>query len=216
MDDKISKKIVFWGGTYQSITLREYLPADMKLVAIFDNNPDLVPPFPDVPLYHGIEGFRQWKNSFDSNEAVYFAVAIGGDKGRVRCEIGEFLRSESLIPYSFIHPSAIISPTAKLGEGVQIMAGAVIDANVSIGDYTILNIGANIAHCCRLGRGVHVSVGAHIGGNCKIDDFATIYIGASIAPHLHIGSNSIVGLGTALLRDVPPSSLVYGNPGKIR
>jgi len=44
---------------------------------------------------------------------------------------------------------------------------------------------------------------------------ASIGSGSTILPRLIIGENSIVGAGSMVTRDVPPNSIVAGNPAKI-
>ncbi|HNO75014.1 MAG TPA: DapH/DapD/GlmU-related protein [Nitrosomonas mobilis] len=48
-----------------------------------------------------------------------------------------------------------------------------------------------------------------IGTNCFIG------VGAIILPGVTIGDGSIVGAGSVVTRDVPPGSLVAGNPAKV-
>ena len=48
------KNVIFWGGTGQAKVVRPIIEAyGGKLVAVFDDNPKLPPPFPDVPLFYG-------------------------------------------------------------------------------------------------------------------------------------------------------------------
>lgn len=49
----------------------------------------------------------------------------------------------------------------------------------------------------------------------RICDNVIIYAGAIICPGVTIGKNSIVGAGSVVLHDVPPNSLVAGNPAKL-
>ena len=210
------QKIIFWGGTLQCVSIREYLPANFKLTAIFDNNPKVKSPFDDVPLYHGKSSFYEWKKTLNDDENIYFAVAIAGALGRDRCEVGDFLESEGLKPYTIIAPSAVISPSVKIGRGVQIMSGAIVDARVEIGDYSILNLGAIVAHGCKIGKGVHLAVGVHIAGCNKIDDFATVWTGANLAPRLHIKRDSITGMGSVVLHDIEENTVVWGNSAKLQ
>jgi UDP-N-acetylglucosamine acyltransferase len=61
-----------------------------------------------------------------------------------------------------IHPSAIVSPDAKLGENVRIGANSIVEGDVEIGDGTEIAYSAVIAD------------GARIGNNCRIFSHATI------------------------------------------
>jgi len=50
-----------------------------------------------------------------------------------------------------IHPRAVISP-APPAEGAQVLAGAVINPGVTIGENCLINTGAVIDHDCAIGR----------------------------------------------------------------
>ena len=52
-----------------------------------------------------------------------------------------------------VHPSAVVSPEAKLGEGVSINANAVIEAGAEIGDGTVIGAGCYIGHDVKIGAG---------------------------------------------------------------
>jgi UDP-3-O-[3-hydroxymyristoyl] glucosamine N-acyltransferase len=62
-----------------------------------------------------------------------------------------------------VHPSAVIDPTAKLGEGTRVAAGAVIEAGVITG--ANCDVGSRVTLCrgARLGDRVIVQAGAVIG-----------------------------------------------------
>ena len=62
-----------------------------------------------------------------------------------------------------IHPSAIVSPNAKLGDNVQIGPFAFVDADVEIGDNTVIHPHAVIYSYARIGRDCEVFPGAVVG-----------------------------------------------------
>src|SRR3989344_3954354 len=49
---------------------------------------------------------------------------------------------------SVVHPQAIILPSAKLAEGVQVMAGAVVGTDANIGENVIVNTSSSVDHDC--------------------------------------------------------------------
>lgn len=61
---------------------------------------------------------------------------------------------------SVIHPSAVVSPSARLGEGVCILANAVVDAGAELREGVMVQIGALVECDVKLEPGVRVSVGA--------------------------------------------------------
>ena len=91
-----------------------------------------------------------------------------------------------------VHPRAIISPTAQIGDGPTIMAGAVIDPDAGVGNNVIINTGAIIEHDCMIGNHVHVT-GDRLAGSIKIGDGAHIGIGATIREGIRIGQGEYCG-----------------------
>ena len=81
-----------------------------------------------------------------------------------------------------IHPYAVVSPSARIGEGTVIMAGAVVQANARIGKHCIINTGASVDHDCVLGDYVHVAPGAHLCGHVEVGEGALIGAGVCVAP----------------------------------
>jgi UDP-3-O-[3-hydroxymyristoyl] glucosamine N-acyltransferase len=82
-----------------------------------------------------------------------------------------------------IHSSAVIDPSAKLGQRVSIQPCAVIDPGVTIGDDTVIGAGAYIGH------------ETVIGPNC------IIYPGVSIRERTKIGSRVIIHAGAVIGAD---------------
>ena len=159
------RKIIFWGGTLQCVSLREYLPNDVKLTAIFDNNPNLKSPFDDVPLYHGKSGFYEWKSTLAKDEEIYFAVAIAGSLGRDRCEVGDFLSSEGFKPLNIISSTAIISPSVKIGRGVHLAVGVHIAGCNVIEDFSTVWTGASILPRLHIEKNSVVGMGSVVRHN---------------------------------------------------
>ncbi len=208
------KQIIFWGGTGQAKNLRESLPADVELLAIFDNDHKVESPFSDIPIYYGMEGFQEWKENQSCDAEIMFAVAIGGQRGKTRVEISTWLESQGLTACNIIHPEAHVSPHAKLGKGVQILRGSIIETEAEIGDYSIIGAGHLVQHECKIARGVHACGGGVVGASNIVADYATLYTGSLTAPRIAIGKGAVIGMGSVVLKDVAPYTLIYGNPGK--
>jgi len=111
-----------------------------------------------------------------------------------------------------IHPQAIISPSAQIGDGPTIMAGSVINAKAVLGNDVIINTGAIVEHDCLLGDHVHIATGAQLAGGVKVGDCTHIGMGASIRQGITIGSSVVVGAGAVVVKDVAPNSIVAGVP----
>lgn len=71
-----------------------------------------------------------------------------------------------LKPLTVIHPAAVVSPHADLGEGVQVFPGAVVNAGAKLDEGVIVNTGAIVEHDCEIGTFAHVASGARLSGVC--------------------------------------------------
>lgn len=139
-------------------------------------------------------------------------VAIGDN--RVRCrQLARLLDARATLP-SLIHPAAVVSPFATLGESVMLVAGAIVNAFASVGRGSIVNTGATVGHDCVLGDCVHVAPGANIGGSVSVGDYAWIGIGASVRQCMVIDKGAVVGAGAAVVTTVAEGQIVVGVPAR--
>lgn len=111
-----------------------------------------------------------------------------------------------------IHPSAILSPTVKMGPGALVVAGSVVNADTSIGRGTILNTACGVDHDCTIGDFVHISPGAHLAGGVCVGDGTWIGIGAVVREGVRIGKNVTVAAGAAVVSDIEDGVRVGGVP----
>jgi sugar O-acyltransferase (sialic acid O-acetyltransferase NeuD family) len=116
---------------------------------------------------------------------------------------------------TIVDPTAVISPSARLGVGVYVNAGAVIAGQASLGDGVFVNRLAGVGHHSVLDDYVSVGPGVSIASKVKIGTGTMVGAGASIAPSVTIGSNSVIAAGTAVHKDVPSNVVVMGNPFRI-
>ena len=205
--------MIFWGATGQAKVLKECMAShNLTLTALFDANAHLHSPFPGVPLLVGKSGFEHWIGARAGKEPLGFLVAIGGDKGRERIGLQEYLESFGLVALTAQHATAFVADSAQIGPGSQIMAQAAVCVETTLGRGCIVNTGATVDHECCLGDGVHIGPGAHLAGCVRVEQYATIGTGAVVLPRLTIGQGAVVGAGAVVTRDVPPSAIVAGNP----
>ena len=79
-----------------------------------------------------------------------------------------------------VHPSAVVSPEAKLGQGVSINANAVIEAGAEIGDDTVIGAGCYIGHDVKIGAGSLLYPNVTVMYRCVIGRKAVIHPGVVI------------------------------------
>ncbi len=86
----------------------------------------------------------------------------------VRAQWIKKLRQAGFIVPVLVHPRAYVSPSAKLGCGVVVLAQAAVGTNTVLEPGVIVNLGAIADHDCVLGECVHLAPGAVVKAGNRI------------------------------------------------
>ncbi|MGF1606924.1 MAG: NeuD/PglB/VioB family sugar acetyltransferase [Rhodothalassiaceae bacterium] len=114
----------------------------------------------------------------------------------------EALRDKGHVFPALVHPRAFIAAEVWLEEGVQLMAGAIIQPGSSIGPNCLINTGACVDHDCKIEGHVHVAPGAVLCGSVLVGAGAFIGAGAVVLPGVRIGAGTVVPAGAVVRADV--------------
>jgi UDP-perosamine 4-acetyltransferase len=139
-------------------------------------------------------------------------VAVGANATRRRLAAAAQALGYTLV--NAISPRAAISPSARLGAGIAIMAGAVVNAEADIGDLVIINTGATVDHDCRLGTAVHIAPQCGLAGNVSIGAESFLGVGCKAIPGVRIGDNVLIGAGGVVVDDIPAHTRAVGVPAR--
>ena len=174
----------------------------IKVEAFADDNPN-VNECGGRPVVHDATGLSP------------MIVSIGVN--RIRKMIVERLKANNpdIKFATAIHPSAFISPTAKIGEGTVVMAGAVINADAVIGNHCIINTGATVDHDCKIGDYCHIAPGVNISGATNVGEGTWVGVGSCVIQCLNIGKNCMIGAGSVVVKDIPDNVTAFGCPAKV-
>jgi sugar O-acyltransferase (sialic acid O-acetyltransferase NeuD family) len=206
---------VLWGSAGHAKVLAHALEQlGGKVIALFDNR-DVAAAVSGVPIFVGDDGLERWANGRDDLAQIAGLVAIGGDRGRDRLAIHQKFLSRGMRSTYLTHPRAWVCDSAELGAGTQVLAMARVAAEARVGQACIINHGANVDHECVLGDGVHLAPSSTLCGCVTVKDGAMIGAGAVVLPRLTIGEDAVVGAGAVVTRDVPPATIVMGNPARV-
>ncbi|MGH9775354.1 MAG: acetyltransferase [Candidatus Acidiferrales bacterium] len=156
----------------------------------------------------------QLMNQHCARNEIRIALGIGDNRARQR--IAERCASWGLELLTPVHPSANVSPSARLGTGTVVMPGALVNAEADVGRGVILNTGAIVEHDCKVGDYAHLSSNSVLGGAARIGSFAHLGLGAVVLPGVTVGSHATIGAGAVVTRDIPEGVVALGVPARIR
>jgi sugar O-acyltransferase (sialic acid O-acetyltransferase NeuD family) len=142
----------------------------------------------------------------------FFAcVGHNGIRQKIHLQMSELLRN----PINAIHPSAVISSSVKMQDGIMIAANSTINPLVEIGRGVILNTSCSVDHECIIGDFAHIAPGAVLCGNVKVGKGSFVGANAVIRQGITIGNNVMIGAGAVIVKDLPDNVVVVGNPQKV-
>ena len=187
-----------YGASGHGMVIKEILHASgMKVKAFVDDNTE-IDSLCSRPVVHDAAGLSP------------IIVSIGDNSIRKRIV-------ERLSGHTFgnaIHPSAVVSDTAEIGEGTVVMPGAIINEYAKIGKHCVINTGAIVDHKCVIGDFVNICPRTTLCGNVLIGNDSQVCAGSVVIQGIHIGNNTTIGAGSVVVKDVTDNVVAYGNPCK--
>lgn len=172
----------------------------------------------DVPyvVINDEEGLVKIDNSY-VNRTSYkneyeFIIGIGDNLVRQRFQ--KELLKEGFNITTLVHPSAVIASSVEIKQGSCVIAGAIINNDVLIGEGCIINTKVSIDHHSSIGNYTHVAPGATIAGQCNIGKRCLIGVGASLKNGVTIVDDVIIGAGGVVIEDILEPGTYVGVPVK--
>lgn len=110
---------------------------------------------------------------------------------------------------TLIHPSAQISPSAIIGEGVVISHNVSVGPKAEIGNYNMINSRATIAHDTRIGNYNFISPQVALSGNTTIGDENLLGTNSVTIPGMKVGSRNKIGAGMIVYKPVGDDETVF-------
>ena len=90
------------------------------------------------------------------------------------------------------HQTAIVAPSARIGPGCVLMAGAIVDVFTEIDDCCVLWPGAVVNHDCRIGVNCFISPGAVVCGFVNMGKSCFIGAAAVVVDHRSVPDGAFV------------------------
>ncbi len=115
---------------------------------------------------------------------------------------------------NIIHPRAWISPSAKIGKGIIVKADVLISCDTIIEDNVGIEALATVGHDCIVRAHCQLSSGVVMGGRSEVGEGTYVGMNVPIKEKIKIGSNSIIGMGSVVQKDIPENVIALGNPAR--
>ena len=159
-----------------------------------------------LPVFGSIDSYAEYAAT---------GLVIGVGDIAVRRRIAERLGDAATSLWcNALHPRAIIAASVRMGSGVTVTAGAVVNPDVLLGDHAIVNTGATVDHDCEIGAFAHIAPGVHLAGGVQIGQGTLVGVGATVAPWHCVGAETIVAAGSVVVTDIPGHITVKGIPAR--
>lgn len=144
---------------------------------------------------------------------------IIGIMGNARKKVTDFFVQEKKLDkkqfINLIHPSSIIPPTTRCGNGILIGPSVTLAPFVQLGDFVHINRNVSVGHHTSLSSFARINAGCTISGLGHIGEGVIIGPGCIILDKIAIGDHSIIGAASLVNKNIPPKVVAYGSPAKI-
>ncbi|GAB4300240.1 MAG: acetyltransferase [Myxococcota bacterium] len=153
---------------------------------------------------------------FDAQkEPVCVALGIGTPKYRLKIgrELREKYRNVRFPP--LIHPNVIYDKeSCKFEDGTLACASNVLTINVTLKEFSMLNLSCTVGHEAIVGTGCVLNPTVNVSGGVILGEGVLVGTGAQILQYIKIGDNAVVGAGAVVVKDVEAGAVVVGVPAK--
>lgn len=186
-----------------------YYTSEYNLIGFLDDDTSKIGKyFVEYPVLGNIDAIKNYPSSI----AIVIGIAFPIIKFNIIRKIKDY--GYTNFP-SFISKSTWVSKSVSIGEGSIIYPGVTINYNCLIGNFAIINMNCSIGHDCTLEDFVSLAPGVLLGGNTTIGHATQMGIGSKSIQGINVGQNCIVGAGAVIVKEVPNTVVVVGNPAKI-
>lgn len=176
--------------------------------------------YDDVPLGSDINGFPVVSNVRNVYEKFrkFTDVKFVFQEYDIQNMIEKIIYKDSLqIPdgryFTFIHPSCMVSRSAKVGIGTIILAHTTINPKAQIGRFNSIMSNVTIGHDANIGD-YNLIATQSIVGNIVMGDRNFIGINAATNNKISIGDDCMIGMCSNVIKNVPSGTKCFGNPAR--
>ena len=150
-------------------------------------------------------------NEMDIND---IEIIIASGEPSTRKKLYNNIKDMGLNIASLIDPTALVSNSSTIGEGVIIAPFSNITSSTVLGHNVAINAHTTIGHDITIGEHSVISTNVTIGGDSTIGKESFVGLGAQTKDKLSIGSQVIISMGAIVFKDIPDKMIAMGNPAR--
>jgi len=155
---------------------------------------------------------EEWLYSLDKE--LYIALGIG-TPSIIKKIIGKLGKNKNLRFPNLIHPNVVGDwDNITIGNGNTICSNSIFTTDIKIDSFNLFNLACTIGHDSIVGSYNVINPGVNISGGVYIEDNILIGTGSQLLQYKKIVSNSIVGAGSVVTKDISTPGTYIGVPAK--
>lgn len=212
-------KIIIIGGIGTAIVLadqifdsHERFGMDVEVLGLALDDKTMGDSISGYPILCGInELYDKYKNQDD----VKFIYSLyRSDQIRERTKILYDLNIPAEKFCNFIHPTAYIARSAKIGYGNVFLANVIVNSNTSIGNFNTINSGTLIGHDMEIGDNNFFAAQITVGSMLTIGNMNFFGLNSAIKTGITIGDGNLIGQFSNVIKNIEEDQVVFGNPAQ--
>ncbi|KQT91956.1 hypothetical protein ASG49_08155 [Marmoricola sp. Leaf446] len=156
---------------------------------------------------HGLDGLR--------DPGGRWLVCVG--RGSSRRDLVRRLLLSGVRPDAFatvVHPSVEVPPGCLVGPGSIVLAGTVLTTDVELGQHVVVMPHVTLTHDDVVDDFATLCAGVSLGGGVHVAEAGYVGMNACVRERTRVGRDSVLGMGSTLLVDLPDHQTWAGNPAR--
>lgn len=141
------------------------------------------------------------------NPNVFYLMGIAGMVARAN--ILKRFKNENAKFISYIHPTALVSKSAVIGEGTVISHNVSIGPKAIIGNFNVINSRCTIGHDTSLGENNFLSPQIVTGGGVQMGNHNFLGTNSCVIPRMKLGNHNKIMAGMTIVNHVGDEETIF-------
>ncbi len=146
-------------------------------------------------------------------KSINKSYIIGFTDQKLRTKYRTLMEENGALATNVIHPTALISKSATIGNGNYVAACSIISSEAKVGDHNLVNLSVILGHNTYIGNNNIFNPGARISGCVEIGDRCLFGANAFVFQGTHICSDCAIDAMTYVNQNIEEPSICTSNTG---